>query len=568
MTKTENNNNLTKEKFVDESTKIKEVNPNRKKQKTKTKFDLENSSTWSNFWRIWIPTIVTQLIAGTFIVFDTMFIAHGYHAGHIGEIWTWNSDVAYAAIGPSGTAFAMPYTLLMVSTGLLIGGGISYKVIRQKANGDIEGAKHTMNNLTPIVLIYGFAMTGIFFIGSKFFIWLGSGFQTAFLDNWFNNPLFNSDWNSIDPITNDPNTDAIVGQLFQQAGWYLRIQALGSIPYIYMIASQITLRVEGKSNRGIRYTGASLAMNIVLDFLFIVVFGLNLVGAALATVLAQTLAASLYYRYYRKEFPIKMDSFSWVEGKKDIKEVTKLGTSTMFLQLISMLILLSFTVSIGIVYYDDVVASLNFTSAFQGYFSLFVLFILPVNGTAQATSVVVQYNYQQERPEKVHEARKIGFSITLIYSLIITVLILFYPNITVAFGRPSIGNFYPQRMAQIMFITFAFTSLTLLNSIYLQATGKEKGAMTILFIKSLIILPIALIIGFATKDADADGTNWSWASNEINSPYSVFLFYTIPIIDLITFPFVIIQFNNANKRVNELDNNNKTKNKIKNKKIN
>ena len=249
-----------------------------------------------------------------------------------------------------------------------------------------------------------------------------------------------------------------------------------------------------------------------------------------------------------------MDSFSWSEGRKDVKEVSKLGTSTMFLQLISMLILLTFTISIGVVYYDDFNASLNFTSAFQGYFSLFVLFILPVNGTAQATSAVASYNYQKKRPEKIYEVRKIGFSITLFYSFLITLLVLFYPNITQAFGQPSIGNFYPQRMAQIMFFTFTLTSLTLLNSIYLQSTGKEKGAMTILFIKSLLILPIALIIGFTTKDAVANGTNWSWGSNEINAPYSVFLFYTIPIIDIITFPFVIKQFSDANKRISKMEN--------------
>lgn len=522
-----------------------------KNEKKKSRaFDLDNGSTFNNFLKIWIPTLIAQLISGTFIVFDTIFIAHGYHTGHIGEIWSWSNSgagAAYAAIGPSGTAYAMPYSLLMVSLGLLIGGGVSTIVIKKKAQDDKKGAKKSLNSLTPIVLIYGVVITLILFIGAKVFIFIGSGFQSSFIDNWFNNPLFNSNWDGA-IVDGEINNDAM-GQLFQQASWYLRIQALGTIPYIYMISSQVTLRVEGKSNIGMRYTGASLFLNILFDFLFIVVFGLNLVGAALATVLAQTIAASLYYRYYRTKFPIRIDEFELSNGKEHIKKVSKLGISTMFLQLSSALILLSFTISIGLVYYGDSTATLNFSSAFQGYFSLFILFVLPVNGLAQATQVLVSYNYHRNRYKKANDAKNIGIRIVILYSIIVTLLVMFLPNITILFGRPSIGDFYPQRMAQIMFSTFIITNLLMITAIYTQSLDEQKRSINLLLAKSLLILPVALIIGLTTKDVLPAGTNWPWASGVMNSDYSIILFYSIPIIDIILLPVIIRELRYANNKI-------------------
>lgn len=74
---------------------------------------------------------------------------------------------------------------------------------------------------------------------------------------------------------------------------YVRICFCGMISnLIYNIGAGI-LRALGDSKRPLYFLIVSCAANIVLDILFVVVFGLGVKGAAIATILAQTLSAFL-----------------------------------------------------------------------------------------------------------------------------------------------------------------------------------------------------------------------------------------------------------------------------------
>ena len=74
---------------------------------------------------------------------------------------------------------------------------------------------------------------------------------------------------------------------------YLRIFFAGMIPsLIYNIGSGI-LRAVGDSRRPLYFLIASCLTNIVLDVLFVVVFRMGVSGAALATILSQTVSAVL-----------------------------------------------------------------------------------------------------------------------------------------------------------------------------------------------------------------------------------------------------------------------------------
>ena len=74
---------------------------------------------------------------------------------------------------------------------------------------------------------------------------------------------------------------------------YMRIYFLGMIPsLIYNMGSGI-LRAVGDSKRPLYFLIISCAANIVLDLLFVVVFGLGTAGVGIATVLSQVISAVL-----------------------------------------------------------------------------------------------------------------------------------------------------------------------------------------------------------------------------------------------------------------------------------
>ncbi len=514
-----------------------------KKEKSK-EIDFGKDKVSSIFWKIWVPTIIAQIIAGTFVVFDTIFVSHGYHMGIIGSSQLVFLNDSYSALGPGGIAYAMPYTLIIISIGLLIGGGISSRMTRQKSHGDEEGLQKSMNSFLPTVIIIGAVTSVILFFSSKFLIWMGSGFQPTFLNNWFNNPMLNPDWSGA-IVDNNPNIDAM-GQLFTQASWYLRIQALGAIPYIYMVSAQLILRVEGKANIATRFTLVSLITNIILDFTFINIIGLNLVGAAIATVIAQFAAAGLYFWYYRNKFPITTKTNDWKEAKENLVSNSKDGFSSMFLQLTSGIMLVSFTMAIGFVNYGDDNVISGYTASFQGYFSLFMFFNLIIIGTAQTMMPLVSYNNQIGDIERIKKSRNLGFSVALIFAAIVTVLILLFPSITKLFGESQLGIFYQQRISQILFLTFTISSLILMASIYFQMLGKNNWSMFILSFKTLLILPLALIIGFFAPWLPNFNTILPWIQNTHNGDYSLTLFWAVPIIEVAILPLIIYWLHKVN----------------------
>lgn len=524
-------------------------------------FDLGKGKVSNTFWKIWVPTIIAQLIAGTFIVFDTIFVSHGYHAGAPGEIGSWASN-EYSALGPGGIAYAMPYTLLIISVGLLLGAGMAYKMTKQKANNDQEGLQESIDSFLPTVIIVGAFITLIFFFGAKFFIWMGSGFQPYFLENWFNNPLLQPENRDVAYLmaeveAGDPNDiayNAALGQLFNQAAWYLRIQALGAIPYIYMVGGQLILRVEGKATVATKFTGAALLTNIFLDFLFINVFGLNLVGAAMATVTAQTLAAILYYNYYRNKFPIKIQQHNFRAAKRDLTLVSSKGTSSMFQQTMTAFVLWFFTFSIGVINWGDAQVVTGYTSAFQGYFSLFTFFNLIIIGTSQAMMPLTTYNYEIKRYDRVKETWRISFWTVLIFSLFVTAFVVFFPGITKLFGETGLGSLYQQRIAQIMFITFAIGSLILLTGVYFQSIGQDLKMKVLILGKIALLIPLVLILGFTLKEISIVVVQWPWVEYTVNEDASVMLFWALPIAELLMLPILITLIYKHQKNLNSLIN--------------
>ncbi|MCL2109804.1 MAG: MATE family efflux transporter [Oscillospiraceae bacterium] len=64
------------------------------------------------------------------------------------------------------------------------------------------------------------------------------------------------------------------------------------------------LRALGNSKSPLYFLGVASVVNIALDLLFIVVWGLGVRGAGIATVLSQAVAATLCYMHIRKNFPV------------------------------------------------------------------------------------------------------------------------------------------------------------------------------------------------------------------------------------------------------------------------
>lgn len=541
-------------------------------KKSKAKFDLGSNNVRKTFLTILIPTLVAQLIAGTYIIFDTMFIAHGFHPGPIfqgiGDLS--NESDSYSSLGIAAVSYALPYTFFIIGIGITVGAGLATIMTKQMTKGDFTGEQKSMNTFMPLCIMWGGAATIFLLISAKVLVWMGSGFQVDYLESWFSNPLMDPEWSISSEQITSVTYKYINGHILSQAAWFLRIQAIGAIPFVYISAGVIMLRVQGKAQYATSFSTVGLIINILFDFLFIIVLKMNVIGAAIATVIGQSVNALIYWYYFKYKANIKSTKMEWKHAFGITKDVWVSGMSIMMLQIITGIVLITFTISIGIVNYGSMYIVTNYTSVYQGYNSLFVFANLIIIAIAQSMKPIVEYNYLKDNKENVRKARKMGYGIGMIFSIVATIFICL-------FGEKIIGLFYSvngdsvdlltsafftanpdqafnvfgdlwsygdqiftngmeiaKMIVIILFVSFPIATAISLSGAYIQALGNNKKTFILLFGKISLLFPIIILLGFGIPAFITP--DWEFTINQSETVYqeaNLNIFLALPITDVL-----------------------------------
>jgi Na+-driven multidrug efflux pump len=99
------------------------------------------------------------------------------------------------------------------------------------------------------------------------------------------------------------------------------------------------MRVEGKANYSILFNLVALFVNIGLDFLLVNMLHGNMIGAVIATVLAQSIGSYLAIRTMNRKLEKPPRKLNFRAGKKDLFSTAKEGISSFALNLASILLL-------------------------------------------------------------------------------------------------------------------------------------------------------------------------------------------------------------------------------------
>ncbi len=561
------------------------------KQDKKNKFDLGADNVLKTFLTILIPTLIAQIIAGTFVVFDTFFVSKGFQASALGQ-GIGNIDfhgTAYSALGPAAVSYATPYTFFLIGVGLMIGAGLASIMTKAKANGDNVAVQNSMNSYLPLSIIFGISLMVILLIFAKVFVWFGSGFQKDYIDSWFNNPMLNPDWGAgwanATSAPTDPKQFAdmyqqVNGHILSQSSWYLRIQAFGAIPYVYMTGGVIMLRVQGKAQYATSFSAIGLIINIFLDFLFIIVLKMNVVGAAISTVIGQYATATAYYIYFQYKAEVRANRLNWKFATSNVAEVSKSGISIMMLQVLTGLVLIVFTFSIGVSNYGEMYAVTNYTAVYQGFNAIFIFLNLVVIGIAQSMAPILTYNSEKGDVDKVKKARLYGMGSSLVFSLIAAILI-------VIFSKQVIGVFYTvngtsadyitsgylgtqgqgtvvytngmsiaSKVTRTLFLTFPIAVMINVSGTYLQAIGEDKKSSVLLFGKIITLVPLVIIFillpefySGAWSFLDASGNAISGIDIYIDIDANLNMFLALPTTDILLFIILVVFLIGTEKKV-------------------
>ena len=266
--------------------------------------------------------------------------------------------------------------------------------------------------------------------------------------------------------------------------------------YGYNIVSAI-LRGMGDSRRPFMFIAIAATLNIVLDIVFVAGCGMEVFGAALATVISQagSFIISLIYLYQRKEsfgFDFRLSSFKI--DSSALKPLISLGVPMAIQSAainLSKIVLMSWINLFGVVY-----------SALAGLYNKINLVIgIVSNSFTAAGSTMVGQNLGAKKYDRVPTILKtVGFCTILISTIFMAAIILFQDTVYQLFTSdvtvlenahilliPIILNFYGAATRSIAF--------SLING-----SGNTKLNYAIAVVDGIISrIGIAALLGFVVK---------------------------------------------------------------------
>ena len=212
-------------------------------------------------------------------------------------------------------------------------------------------------------------------------------------------------------------------EILPDAALYLRIYFLGMIPQMLYNMGTNILRAIGDSKRPLYFLIAASLVNIVLDVVFIAVFGWGVMGAALATVISQAVSAVWVMtfltgkktRWHLKRENLHVDA-------KIVLPCIALGLSPFVMQSTESLIAICFNSSLLRYGGDMAVGTMTVLTSIMQFSNM------PLQGLTQGAQPIVSYNFGAKNAQRVRDAYFCLLRACFTYSMAIWLLVELFPR--------------------------------------------------------------------------------------------------------------------------------------------
>lgn len=275
---------------------------------------------------------------------------------------------------------------------------------------------------------------------------------------------------------------------------------------LYMLSNMMNavIRADGSPSWSMASMLAGAVVNIILDPLFIFAFHWGMTGAALATVIGQTISfvISLIYFFRTKTFKLTLKSF--IPDFKVFSGALQLGTSSFITQMT--IVIISLVCNIMLAKYgaqsrygvDIPIAIIGIES------KVFTVVINLIVGIVLGCQPIIGYNIGAKKYNRVKKLYRSILFCTILIGVVSTLLFELAPRAVVSiFGTPTnIPNpedywIFAEKTFRIFLSLVTFTCVIKMSSIFFQAVGKPVRAVVssmirdiVCFIPLIIILPL------------------------------------------------------------------------------
>lgn len=300
---------------------------------------------WRVMWSLSWPAVIAMVLFGLNTVFDAIFVGR-----FVGET------------ALAGVSIAYPLSTLTLGFGSLIGVGAGSLLSIALGAGDTRTQERLLGNVNYLVLIVSAVYTFAAILLAVPLVRLMGGSGEAL----------------------------ILGSS------YFRVTSIGAVLWIYGVTLNMIVRAEGKMKSAAMIMGVGLVVNIAFNYIFIVVFGWGVVGAAWGTNIGMAVYVFLGFFYFggsNASFPARPIALH--RDREIVKSILSMGASSLIMTVMSLL--QAVVVYNAIARYGSV-AELAFYGAMHRILSLL---LMPIIGLMRALQPVVGINFGADRNDRV-----------------------------------------------------------------------------------------------------------------------------------------------------------------------
>ncbi|MFM5649233.1 MATE family efflux transporter [Aeromonas veronii] len=404
--------------------------------------DLGTAPLYRLFWRYVTPTVAAMLITGIYVTIDGIFVGH-----------------VLGQDGMAGLMLAYPICAVLYAVGALIGMGASSLVSFYLGQGNPAKARHIVGNALVMVLL---ASALLSFIGIRYgepmLAWMGAE-----------------------------------GEIFTAGLSYLQAYAWLGVFAVLSMAFSSLLRNDGRPGFVTLIMVVGGLLNVLLDYLLMVVFPFGLAGVATATMLSQAVTglACLWHFFT----PRSQLWISWDTLRPDLRlmgETVRLGISSFLMYLYLSVVLALHNkalLAVGTSLHVAAYGVISYTEAF---------FYLVFEGIAMGIQPIASFNAGAGHWRRVLRIRNLALGVTLGIALCAMIPLYLWPEAAVYLFAGDNATLLPVASLGIWlyFWGLPMEGLLLVGATYFQAINRARIAS--LLTGGKLVLIGGFLWGFST----------------------------------------------------------------------
>lgn len=415
-----------------------------------------------------IPSAFAMLISALYTIIDGIFVGQGL------------GDNALAAVN-----IVLPFTVMLVGIANMMAVGGGALVSKNIGAKNIEKAVNIFRQVMKFLLIIAVIISLVCAIFAESIVkMLGS---TEVLQNF--------------------------------AVEYLRYYALFCIPNLIGIALNSFVRNDNQPKLAMTSTIAGAVTNIVLDYIFIFIFGLGIKGAAIATGFAQMVTVGMLLPHFIKKKGNLTIKNAKLE-KDTLKDLLNIGFPSFLSQISFSIIVLMHNIVI-VKLMGEVGVSAYSILNYIGTNIYMVLF-----GLTLGVQPLISYNFGKGDAKTVLKYYKINILAQLATTAVfVFICFVFGRDIIAIFTSDPIVNEIAYTAVRLGSVSYFLVGINIGTIVYYQAIEMPKISTLMCLFRAVIFLPLAFIIL-----SKLFGANGIWAGNlvaEILTFVTVTLIYSI-----------------------------------------